>query len=162
MAFDLTAMFANWQTIGVFDYILPFLLIFAVVFGILQASKLVGDNKGVHVIIALAIGLLVLQSGMVQSFFREIFPRLGVGLAVIISLVILTGLFVQSETKWMLYVFIGVGVLVWLIATLGSFEQFNFGAFENYSGVILGVVLLVGVIVAVVTSSSKSGGKSSS
>ena len=152
----------QWQNIGVFDIVLPFLLIFTIVFGILQATKIVGPNKGVHVIIALVVGLLALRLGFVQQFFTEIFPRLGVGLAVILSLLILTGLFISSEqAKYWMWGIAAVAVVVWIISMVGSFEQIGWlgGMFTGDSaGMIIGAVLLIGVIIAVVA--SKSEGKS--
>lgn len=150
----------QWQNIGVFDYVLPFLLIFTIVFGILQATNIVGKNKGVHVIIALAIGLLALRMGFVQSFFKEIFPRLGVGLAVILALLIMTGLFInQKEAKYWMWGIAAVGIIIWLIVLVGSFQNFGWfgslGFFQDYAGLIIGGVLLIGVILAVVASKSE-------
>jgi hypothetical protein len=151
----------SWQTAGVFDYVLPFLLIFTVIFGILEATKIVGPNKGVHVIIALVIGLLALRMGFVQDFFREIFPRLGVGLAVILALLIITGLFISSEqAKYWMWGIAAVAVVVWIIVMVGSFQAVSWlsgtGFFEDYAGMIIGAVLLIGVIIAVVASKSDS------
>lgn len=150
----------QWQYAGVFDYVLPFLLIFSIVFGILEATKLIGPNKGVHVIIALVVGLLALRMGFVQAFFAEIFPRLGVGLAVILALLILTGLFINStEAKFWMWGIAAIGLIVWIFVLIGSFENvgwiFGYSFFEDYAGMIIGAVLLIGVIIAVVASKSE-------
>jgi hypothetical protein len=152
----------QWQTAGVFDYVLPFLLIFTIIFGILEATRIVGKNKGVHVIIALAVGLLALRTGFVQTFFSEIFPRLGVGLAVILALLIMTGLFINSkEAKYWMWGIAAVGIVIWLIILVGTFENVGwiggYGFFEDYAGMIIGAVLLIGVIIAVVASKSEGG-----
>jgi len=60
---------------GFFDYVLPFMFIFAVIFGILNAMNLFKDNKGVNAIIACVVGLMALQFGMVSAFFSQIFPK---------------------------------------------------------------------------------------
>jgi len=74
---------------GFFAYILPFLLIFALVFGILTKTQIFKNNKAINGIIALVVGLLSLQFDFVPIFFSEIFPRMGVGLAIILALLIL-------------------------------------------------------------------------
>lgn len=152
----------QWQSIGVFDYVLPFLLIFTIVFGILEATNIVGKNKGVHVIIALAVGLLALRMDFVQNFFKEIFPRLGVGLAVILALLIMTGLFINNlEARYWMWGIAAVGIVIWLIILVGSFENFGWfgsGFFQDYAGMIIGAVLLIGVIIAVVASKSEGAG----
>ena len=92
MAFNIQDVIYQWETLGVFDYLLPFLLIFAVIFGVLSATKIMGDNKGVHVVIALVIGLLALRIGIVQKFFTVLFPRFAIGLAIMVVVIILVGL----------------------------------------------------------------------
>ena len=152
----------QWQTMGVFDYVLPFLLIFTVIFGILEATNIVGKNKGVHVVIALVIGLLALRMGFVQAFFTEIFPRLGVGLAIILALLIMTGLFINSEqAKYWMWGIAAVAVVVWIIILVGTFQNVGwiggYGFFEDYAGMIIGAVLLIGVVIAVVAAKSEGG-----
>ena len=75
-----------------FTYVLPFLLIFAIVYAILEKTKILGDNKGIVSIIAIAVGLLALQFGEVTRFYEIIFPELGKWLAVMLVFVILLGL----------------------------------------------------------------------
>jgi hypothetical protein len=166
MAIDIGTILSQWQGYGVFDYILPFLLIFAIIFGILRSTNILGKEKGVHVIIALVVGALAIWSGRgyVQRFFSELFPQLGVGLAVILSLVILIGLFINAKEArvwgWVLAV---VGVIVWLVILVGSAENVGWwggGAIEDYAGLIIGAVLLIGVIIAVVASGGKKEGAS--
>ncbi|MFQ5531223.1 MAG: hypothetical protein ACE5ES_01265, partial [Candidatus Nanoarchaeia archaeon] len=86
-----------WQQQGFFSYLLPFLLIFALVFGILEQAKLFKENKAINGIIALVVGLMALQLDFVPIFFSEIFPRLGVGLSFILVLLILAGMFVDTS-----------------------------------------------------------------
>lgn len=150
----------KWQTGGIFDYVLPFLLIFSVVFGILESTKILGKQKGVHVIVALVIGLLSLRFGFVQQFFGELFPRLAVGIAVVLALLILTGLFIaKEETRYWLWGLAAISVIVLLIVLVGSFEGAGWlgyygGYIGDYAELIVGAVLLIGVIIAV----SASGG----
>jgi len=104
---------SNLQQLGFFSYLLPFLIIFAVVFGILSKVRIFGDNKSIDAIISLAVGLMALQFGIVSSFFAELFPRLGVGLSVILVILILTGLFKDgNDDKWMNYVLLAVGLII--------------------------------------------------
>jgi uncharacterized membrane protein YGL010W len=168
MAFTIADILTQWQSAGVFDYILPFLLIFSVVFGILASTNILGNKKGVNVIIALVVGLLALRLGFVQMFFAEVFPRLGVGLAVILALVIMTGLFINDdEVRYWMWGISGVGVIIWIIVLVGSFETTGWfgtygGFIGDYAGLIIGAVLLIGVIIAVAASGSKRGGTGAS
>lgn len=158
MAFDIAALLNTWHQAGVFDYVLPFLLMFAVVYGILSQAKIFGENKGVHAIIALVIGLLALQVGLVQEFFREIFPRAGIALAVVIVMLILTALFVplkdkDGKTNWPAYVLYGIGIVAFLAVVYNSFDTLswidNFW-WEEWGYYVIGGLVLVGVIALVV------------
>lgn len=53
--------FVNWLTsMGLMDIILPFLLIFTVIFAVLEKSKIFGENKkNIHTVLAIIIGLVV-------------------------------------------------------------------------------------------------------
>jgi hypothetical protein len=67
MALDLRSTFSYWQQLGLTDVILPFLIVFALLFGVLQKVAIFHEkkdnkvipNKKINAIIALAIGLLV-------------------------------------------------------------------------------------------------------
>jgi len=163
MAFTIASVLNQWQTAGIFDYVLPFLLIFSIVFGILASTNILGNKKGVNVIISLVVGLLALRLDFVQVFFAQIFPRLGVGLAVILALLIMTGLFVNSkEAKYWMWALAAIAVIIWMIVLAGSFESAGWfglygGYIGDYAGLIIGAVLLIGVIIAVVASGSKGG-----
>ena len=161
MAFTIADILNQWQSVGVFDYILPFLLIFSVVFGILASTNIIGKQKGVNVIVSIVIGLLAIRLGFVQLFFTQLFPSLGVGLAVILALLIMTGLFVNTrEAKYWMYGIAGIAIIIWIIVVVNSFESVGwlggYGSYiGDYSGLIIGAVLLIGVIIAVVASKSE-------
>ena len=109
--------FLNYlEDAGFFAYLLPFLLIFAIINAILKRTKIFGeDSKGINAIISLVVGLMALQLPMVTLFFSEIFPRLGIGLAVILALLILVGMFMDPEDKGLMYTVMVIGVIVLII-----------------------------------------------
>ncbi len=142
---------------GFFSYLLPFLLIFALVFGILSKLKLFETTKAVNAIIALAVGLLALQFDFVPIFFSEIFPRLGVGLAIILVILILVGLFTPSA-PWVPYALFGVSafiVVVILLQTGGVFGSDIGNWFYNNWPFLAGVIFLLVALAVVVSVSSK-------
>jgi len=155
----------QWDSIGVFAYLLPFLLLFAIVFGILQATHIMGKNRGLMAIIAIAVGLLALQNNDVTQFFQELFPRLGVGLAVLLAVMILFGMFIPDKDRRYWYWGLGaIAFIVFIVVLSKSFE--NYGWYDSFVindwiGYIVGAVLLVGIIIAVAAGSSdnKSDGK---
>jgi hypothetical protein len=151
MAYDIAMLLNDWQTMGVFNYVLPFLLIFAFVYGILSATRVFSGNKSVNVIMALSIGLLSLQFDYVPLFFSEVFPRFGVGIAVFLVLTILTALFIPTKyfKGWGIG-FTIIGVLIGAIVIYKAFERLGWlgGTYwwDEYGSLI---ILVIGIAVIV-------------
>jgi len=154
-------MLFQWEQAGVFAYVLPFLLIFAVVFGILSKTKIF-ENKGLNALIAIAIGILALQFNFVSVFFSEIFPRFGIGLSVLLVVLILLGLFINPKNKgWMIAMAI-IAVLIAVVVVFSSLDSYTWytgsgiGYWLGYNwATVVGIIVFVGLIVAIVAGSGK-------
>lgn len=122
---SITEILNQWADVGVFSYVFPFLLIFAVVFGILQNIKIFGaeekKTKGINAVIAISLAFLALLNDFVSTFFATIFPRFGVALAILLVAIILLGLFFPadkdgkgglSSLKWIGWI-LALGVIIW-------------------------------------------------
>ncbi len=152
-------LFTQWEQTGVFSYVLPFLLIFALVFGILVKVKLFKDNKAVNAIIALVVGLMAVQFDMVPNFFSQIFPMMGVALAIILILFVLMGLFLDPEHPVHNWILFGVGAIIFIVVLVQSAGAMNWAAgnwWQNNWVTIIGVVIVIALVIAVIASSSKS------
>ena len=154
-------IFFQWEYMGVFDFILPFLLVFVIVYGIVSAIHIFGDNKGVHVVIAFVIGLMSLRyQYFFSSFISELFPRLAIGLAMILAIMILVGMFI-AKNQWK-YWFYGLGAIAAFIAIIVIYQAFKrtgllYGwgiSSETVGFVILGL-LVVAVIIAIAAGKSE-------
>ena len=158
-------LFSQWEAAGIFAYALPFLLIFALVFGLLSklnifASKAdPNSGKGVNIIISLAVAFMSLQFNMVTMFFSEIFPRFGVALSIILVILILGGLFMPTnrENNWFM---IALGIIVFIIIAIVIYNSLNaFGwtiggpglayIWDRYGSLIILAVIIIGAIVII-------------
>ena len=162
MATTITEVLNIWNDIGVFSYVIPFLLIFAVVFAILKKTGILGDdNDGVLAIIAVALGMLSLVNDVVPLFFSNIFPKFGIGISIFLVLIIFLGFFIPEADKdegkhnWIGYL-VGIGVVLWALSTWDDWIGFGFGYWWNdnfWALVILGAI--IGVIYAVTKSETE-------
>lgn len=66
-------MLSKWEAAGFFSYLLPFLLLFSLVFGILTRVQIFKDNKMINGFIALAVALMALQFDFVPAFHSSSF-----------------------------------------------------------------------------------------
>lgn len=149
---QLDALLQLWETQGLFSVFLPFLLIFAITFAVLSKSKILGGRSGIDIIVALCIGLLALQQEFLRRFFAELFPRLGMGIGVLIALLILVGLFMtgQGEQTWMIILgsIAFIVFLVVVISTQGGFSWGAWGWWSQWGNLVIWGFILIGIIVA--------------
>jgi len=147
----------QWAAMGVFSYLIPFLLIFAVVFAILDKSNILGENKAIKALVGAAVGLLALQFDFVSTFFATIFPRLGVVLAVLLALVILVGLSGKDSESSKLYYVVGivlaVAIVLWTLSAWDFWgDEFGISWWfqENFWWLVIGaaVVVAIGFIIS--------------
>ena len=168
MVTTITEVLNIWNDIGVFSYMIPFLLIFAVVFAILDKTRMftaknsdgtLKENRAIIAIIAVAVGLLSLQFDFVSEFFAIIFPRFGIGLSLFLVVLIFLGFFYPQDKdgKWsggILWIgwLVGIGVFIWALSAWDEWAGYSgFGGWfvENvWALIILGGIIAVIIIVA--------------
>lgn len=140
------------------EWILPFVLVFVLVFAILQKSKILGDGKTqIDTMISLVIALITLLVPAARHFIMTFTPWLAVALAVILVFLILYGFVggdLKSSPSWMKIVFgilAAIFVIIAVIYASGS-ESFitNLISGEIVSNVFMFLIIIVAVIVVVV------------
>lgn len=144
---------AQWEQLGFFSYILPFLLIFSITFGVLTKTKIFEENRAINAIIALVVGFMSLQWGLVPQFFSELFPRVGVGISVLLIAILFLGIFLPRQ-NWAIYLFFAIGAIIVMSVLVNSSsamgwylgDLFNWDWQSVLPWLIL--IILVGVVVA--------------
>jgi len=87
--------FISWfDTIGGFDVLLPFLLIFTIVFAILEKIEVLGkDKKNFNVVIALIVGALLVSQTTIVEIINLFIPKVSLLIVIGLMLMLLIGLF---------------------------------------------------------------------
>ena len=142
------------------DFILPFLLIFVLVFALLEKTKILGDKKQLHAIIAFVIGLIFVSAVFPKEVVSNLMLFLTVALVIMFVILLLWG-FVFGEKEgfklesWMkisLGLVIGistVAAVIWAVGIQGGLIDFLFRQswssvfWTNFSFVIIVVLVLV-------------------
>lgn len=75
------------------EIILPFILVFVVIFAVLQKSKILGEGKKqIDALVALVMGLLVVSFSYATGIIVSLVPLLAVGTVVILVFMLLYGM----------------------------------------------------------------------
>ena len=151
------------------EMLLPFLLVFVVVFAILQKSKILGDGKAqIDAIVGLVIGLILIGIPGPRDIVVQLMPWLAVGVSVILVFLILYG-FVAGDLSdapsWMKTTFgvlaglFTIGVVLYVTGIgdriVGWFSEGD--SSDVWMNIIM-IILVVGAgVVAVVSGKKKSG-----
>ena len=162
------------ESFGFFDIVLPFILVFALVFAILEKTKILGGGgegekepkRNVNALVSFVIGLFVVAATNVVEILRDALPLITLVLIVLISFMLLVGAFHGDKEfsfaeskfwKWTLTLILFVSVLLIFanfIETgsgdtwLEAFWEFVTEDFE--SGPVVSSILFLGIIIFVV------------
>ena len=92
---------------------------------------------------------MALQFQMVSVFFSEIFPRLGIGISVILVILILVGMFMPKKT----FTTIGMLIIAAIVAIIVIGKSFDWTGWSNSTGwwsynggAVLGVIFVLVVL----------------
>ena len=122
-------IFQNW----VFkDYILPFLLIFAIVFGVLEKTKVLGEGrKQLNAIIAFVMAMIFVSVLFPKQVVSNMVLFLTVSLVVILVFLMLYGFVVSDKEglkvagwmKWVFGILAGAATIIAVIWATGMKVQ---------------------------------------
>jgi len=166
MAFFQNAIyyFEQW---GLTDVILPFILIFTIIFATLQKAGLFGgDSKKYDIVVALAISLLVVIPHVTGRYppgsdvivmINEAIPSVAIIAVAIIMFLVLIGIF-GAETKWGgwmsgLVIIFAVLAVTWIFGkAAGWWGYMPFFLSDPDMQALIVIILVFGIIVWFVTS----------
>ena len=145
------------------ETILPFLLVFTIVFAILQKAKIFGENKKqIDAIVGLVVGLLVISFGQATGIILQMTVFLAVSLVVILVLMLLLGSFSEEgkffekfpkAVNYILIVVVLLAVVIAAVYTTGFwqylYDWIYIGSESTIFVNILFVVIIAGAVVAV-------------
>lgn len=146
--------------------VLAFLLVFTIVFAILQKSEILGKGKKqIDALVALAVGLIVISFGYAQDFITRLIPFLGVSLVVILVFMILLGAFFKEGEFGLgkgVQIALGILIVIALVIAIlfitdswGSISDF----FSRSSSFVTNLIFIIVIVAAVAVALGFSGKK---
>ena len=173
--YNLQEFFRSLEYWGFVDVLLPFLLIFVILFSVLEKTKILGEEKrNLNVVLSLVIALIVIVPHVTGTYpsrydpvdlLNAVLPSVSILLVAIVLLLIMIGLFAHDR------VYLGLTMPGWiatfsiiaLIVIFGSAANWYAFGFTSWLDNIFGsdalavviMLLVFGVIIAFVTSGGK-------
>ena len=153
----------------VVETVLPFLLVFTIVFAVLQKSEIFGKGKKqIDAIVGLVIGLLVISFAQAVGIIIQLTYFLSISLVIILVFMILVGSFTKEGDffkempkgiRWILIIasFIAVVVAVLYITDAWSYLQGLFfqGNESNFVMNLIFLAIIIGAVAAVAYGGAK-------
>jgi len=162
-----------FDRIGIYDVVLPFLLVFAIVFAILEKSRVLGvenvggkelTRKNINSMVAFVISFLVIASSEIVRVLNESLANMVVLLMLATCFLILLGVFYKGEEKgfwleggwktlWIFIMFIGI-VLIFMNALGWLVPTWQF-LYTHYDSTVVGSVILIGIVIGMMYAITK-------
>ena len=153
MANPFQILVANLNGIGFFDFLLPWIFTFAIIWGLLLKTKVLGDNMRVNGVVSIVVAFFIIGFGgpALGSFFTTLF-----GLAVVIIAGLLVALLFLGMGGWdfskvadpkiLGAIIIGIAVIVFFTAAGSIGIGISSGAIQ-----IIFVIIILAIAIAFIT-----------
>ncbi|MDP3917517.1 MAG: hypothetical protein Q8Q42_04515 [Nanoarchaeota archaeon] len=158
------------KSFGIFDVVLPFLLVFTVVFGVLEKTKIFGTEgdkkttrKNLNAMVAFVVGFFVVVATQIVYLIQTALPIIMLILVLVIAFMIVYGS-TLSEGEIDIWSHFGkgrgyfaFGIIIAIIAivlgAMGMLGSFIEWLYANISGTILSsaiLLVIIGIFMAIV------------
>jgi phosphoglycerol transferase MdoB-like AlkP superfamily enzyme len=166
-----TNLAANLEAYGVMDFLLPFILVFTIVYAVMQRTKILGDNKNFNVIVALVLGLLFVVPHFTGTYplgydpvevLNSALPSISLVAVAAIMLLMLLGIFGKrfSQTFAPAIAILSIGFVAYIFGAslnlwTGPYDAFSWWTPQTTE--LLIIILVFGLIVWFITKEPGSG-----
>jgi len=153
------------------NYILPFVLVWTLIFAILEKTNLLGEGRRqINAIIGLVVGLILIAFPFSNNIVVMLMPFLAVAAVVLLVFMLLYGFIsggskveLHPSIKWPLIIILILAVISAFLIFAGWWDPVYDFLFHNETGIQIVINLLIVVVIAAaiiaVLKGSKGGGE---
>ncbi|MFA4887474.1 MAG: hypothetical protein WC595_04630 [Candidatus Nanoarchaeia archaeon] len=140
------------QQVGAYDVVLPFLLVFAIVFAALEKTAIFGkDKSNVNMVVSLVIGLLLVAQQTVVATINNFLPQVSLYLVVALAGLLLVATIAGKEFKGLTGAWLGVACVIAIGALVLAFNPNWSSYLADYDrDFLIGIGLVVGFVILIV------------
>lgn len=160
------------QSSGLYEIALPFLLIFTIVFAILEKTKIFGTNKegdpkaNINAVVSIILGLLIVNQFEIVDRLNLFLPKVSLFIVVAIMFLVLLGVFGAKVETGFSGVLLGLAaifsivVIYWALTPYAGLDFYGPSWLESWvydnSGTLI-FLIIIGIIIWAVVSPPKKG-----
>lgn len=159
MPFDFKEAITFMEDYGFYDVVLPFLLVFTIIYATLQKIQIFGkESRRYNTLIALSIALMFTAATNLVEALNQYLPIIGVVLAAFLGIMLLLGMFGVEQgsagTKVLGWVVTGGVILAIAFHYLSGLKGASgiYKILESNASTIIIVGIILGIILAVIKS----------
>lgn len=120
MVASLYDLYYELEANGIFEFVLPFLLIFTITFAILEKTKILGSEEGrartnINAVIAFILGLLMITQFEIVQTMNNFLPKVSLFLVIAVMFLILVAIFGAKLDEGFSGILLGIATLVSLV-----------------------------------------------
>lgn len=157
MASGFESLLEYGESMGVFNVLMPFLLVFAITFAVLEKLDIFKGKRQINGIVAAVFGILVIRNQYVVGIITKFLPNISLFMIVILMFLLLIGTFVGEHKNWNgkylhpIAIIVSVIFVIWSLSAdyIGSkwaLPSFLTNLDETTKAGILFIAMFVGVI----------------
>jgi len=172
MAFSAIDFFMWMESYGLTDSIIPFFLIFLIIYAVLNKTHILGDRKNFNVTLAILLGLMVViphimgrypHGSDVVDIMNAAIPNVSLVVVAVVMTLLLIGVF-GVEFKWIAGSTTGIVTLLAIAAVVyffgaaaGLWRNLHADWFSEDLVSLIVAILVFGIIVAFITKEKTEG-----
>lgn len=155
---DFTEIIGSLEDFGVYEVLLPFILVFVLTFAVLEKVKIFGEGgRRFNAIIALVIAFFFIRNQTLVSITLKFLPKVSMFIIIVLMVLIITSFFLgKSFTSFgggmvVFFTIIAIIVVLWLYAETagggtGVWEWVSDNISEDDIKLLVGLAAALGVI----------------
>jgi hypothetical protein len=165
MASNFREIIEFFARIGIYDVVLPFLLVFTIVFAILEKTRVFGvertkdgefTKKNLNSMAAFVIAFLVIASSRLVAIINQTMANMVLLLILSVCFLILIGSFMQDKKEGVFlegaykHIFMAImfiGIILIFLNSLGWLDTIMDYLINHYDSTLVGSIILMGIII---------------
>ncbi len=127
MVFDLYTFFGSLSQFGFFQYAVPFLIAFMILFAILEKTNVLGSNSTLHGILAILLSLSLMTNDRLLEYMNSYLSNLTLAIIFLAIMALILMFALGIENRWLKFfvVIFAIFAVLWALVEASWFSPYG-------------------------------------